>query len=143
LRIVRSRAEAEDVVQDTFVEVWRRAREYDGARGEISAWIMGMARSRCIDRLRRARVRANYAARGEHHDVVTQAVDERVIESEHGARVHAALAKLPREQQTALSLAYFEGLTQQQVAEKLALPLGTVKTRIRLALEKLAKELEP
>jgi RNA polymerase sigma-70 factor (ECF subfamily) len=66
LRIVRSRAEAEDVVQDTFLEVWRRAPEYDATRGELSSWILSMARSRCIDRIRRARVRARHAQQVHH-----------------------------------------------------------------------------
>ena len=143
LRIVRSRAEAEDVVQDTFVEVWRRAGDYDPQRGEVSAWIMGMARSRCIDSVRRARVRSAYALRTEPAASVAQdAPDENAVSNEHGARVRKVLASLPTEQRTALELAYFEGLTQQQIAAHVGVPLGTVKTRVRLALEKLSKELE-
>lgn len=142
LRIVRSRAEAEDVVQDTFVEVWRRARDYDPRRGEVSAWIMGMARSRCIDRVRRARVRSAYAMRGDADEVPPKAPEDNAAANEHGVRVREVLASLPTEQRTALELAYFDGLTQQQIAAQIGAPLGTVKTRIRLALEKLGKELE-
>ena len=143
LRIVRSRAEAEDVVQDTFVEVWRRAGDYDPQRGEVSAWIMGMARSRCIDRVRRARVRSAYAMRTKSDDnLAHDAPDENAVTNEHGAHVRKVLALLPTEQRTALELAYFDGLTQQQIASQVGAPLGTVKTRIRLALEKLSKELE-
>ncbi len=142
LRIVRSRAEAEDVVQDTFLEVWRRAPEYDAARGELSSWILSMARSRCIDRVRRARVRARHAEQVHHvsPDFGDQ-LEERLAMSEHGERVRTLLLALPKEQREALQLAYFEGLTQQEIAERSGIPLGTVKTRLRLSLEKLAKEL--
>lgn len=141
LRIVRSREEAEDVVQDTFMEVWRRAGDYDATRGELSTWIMTMARTRSIDRVRRARVRARYA---ENADPLPrpEAPDERASASEHGHKLRAVLSSLPAEQRTALELAYFNGLSQQQIAERTGAPLGTVKTRLRLALEKLAAEFE-
>jgi RNA polymerase sigma-70 factor, ECF subfamily len=130
-------------VQDTFVEVWRRARDYDPQRGEVSAWIMGMARSRCIDRMRRARVRSAYAMRAEVDGGSADAApDDNAAANQHGAHVRRVLASLPAEQRTALELAYFDGLTQQQIAMQVGAPLGTVKTRIRLALEKLSKELE-
>jgi RNA polymerase sigma-70 factor, ECF subfamily len=149
LRIVRSRAEAEDVVQDTFLELWRRAREFDPARGELSAWIMSIARSRCIDRVRRARVRARLATKaGESpgadggQERPSEVPDERAALSQRGQRVRALLASLPAEQRTTLELAYFEGLTQAQIATQTGTPLGTVKTRLRLALEKLSPQLE-
>src|ERR1700712_1013052 len=72
LRIVRSKEEAEDVVQDTFVEVWRRAGDYDASRGELSSWIMAMARSRCLDRVRRLRVRSRYAQSAEASEQLAQ-----------------------------------------------------------------------
>lgn len=148
LRIVRSRAEAEDVVQDTFLELWRRAREFDPARGELSAWIMSIARSRCIDRVRRAKVRtrlaqtAGEAAGFETEGRASEVPDETAVLSQRGQRVRALLSALPSEQRTALELAYFEGLTQAQIAEQTGTPLGTVKTRLRLALEKLSPQLE-
>ena len=140
VRIVRSKEEAEDVVQDTFLEVWRRAREYDPKRGELSSWMLAMARSRCLDRVRRARVRARHAERpsDEHGG---EAPDEHAATSEYGAQVRSVLAALPAEQRTALELAYFEGLTQLEIAERTHAPLGTVKTRLRLALEKLSSQL--
>jgi RNA polymerase sigma-70 factor (ECF subfamily) len=141
LRIVRSQAEAEDVVQDTFLEVWRRASEFDGARGELSSWIMAMARSRAIDRVRRARVRARYAATPQPEPSVPTP-DEQASQQQDGAKVRGVLDTLPPEQRSALELAYFDGLTQQQIAERTGLPLGTVKTRLRLALEKLSAQLE-
>jgi RNA polymerase sigma-70 factor, ECF subfamily len=143
LRIVRSRAEAEDVVQDTFLEVWRRASEYDGSRGELSAWIMSMARSRSIDRVRRARVRTRYVENADPQELPLPATpDDQASAQQDGAKVRGVLQTLPPEQRSALELAYFDGLTQQQIAERTGIPLGTVKTRLRLALEKLSSQLE-
>jgi RNA polymerase sigma-70 factor (ECF subfamily) len=141
LRILRSKAEAEDVVQDTFLEVWRRASEFDGSRGELSSWIMSMARSRSIDRVRRARVRLRYAESSEPEPSMTTPDDQAAMHQD-GARVRGVLESLPPEQRSALELAYFDGLTQQQIAERTGIPLGTVKTRLRLALEKLSNQLE-
>lgn len=140
VRIVRSKEEAEDVVQDTFLEVWRRAREYDPKRGELATWILAMARSRCLDRMRRARVRARHAERPEQ-EPLGESPDEQAATSEYGEQVRGVLAALPAEQRVALELAYFEGLTQQEIAERTHAPLGTVKTRLRLALEKLSGQL--
>jgi RNA polymerase sigma-70 factor (ECF subfamily) len=142
LRILRSREEAEDVVQDTFLEVWRRAGEYDHGRGELSSWILAMARSRSIDRVRRARVRARFAEVAQPEGSEVSAPDQGAEASREGQKVRGVLASLPPEQRTALELAYFEGLTQPQIAERTGAPLGTVKTRLRLALEKLSDQLE-
>jgi RNA polymerase sigma-70 factor, ECF subfamily len=141
LRIVRSKEEAEDVVQDTFVEVWRRASDYDASRGELASWIMAMARSRCIDRVRRARVRQRFA---QTPSVVELAAgpDQQAAASEHGETLRRVLSALPKEQRQAVELAYFDGLTQRQIAEQTGTPLGTVKTRLRLGLEKLGSQLE-
>jgi RNA polymerase sigma-70 factor, ECF subfamily len=141
LRIVRSKAEAEDVVQDTFLEVWRRASEFDGSRGELSSWIMAMARSRSIDKVRRAKVRARYA-QTEPVEAPPSTPDEQAAQHRDGAKLRGVLETLPPEQRSALELAYFDGLTQQQIADRTGLPLGTVKTRLRLALEKLSTQLE-
>lgn len=141
LRIVRSKEEAEDVVQDTFLEVWRRASDYDVSRGELSSWIMSMARSRSIDRVRRARVRTRYAQTSEAPPPLETPADQAAA-SEDGTKIRDVLSTLPAEQRLALELAYFDGLTQQQIAERTAAPLGTVKTRLRLALEKLSTQLE-
>ena len=143
LRIVRSKAEAEDVVQETFLEVWRRAGDYDVSRGELASWIASMARSRCIDRVRRARVRSRYAQQeaSAAPEGVPDRLDDAVAMKEQAQRVRRLLDELPKEQREALELAYFEGLTQQQIAERIGAPLGTIKTRLRLALERLSKEL--
>jgi RNA polymerase sigma-70 factor, ECF subfamily len=147
LRIVRSREEAEDIVQDTFLELWRRAREFDPKRGELTAFITAIARSRCLDRVRRARVRTRFATErpAEREGTVGQgpaAPDDQAVSDQHGRKLRDVLLSLPSEQREALELAYFEGLTQQQIAARTGSPLGTVKTRLRLALEKLSPQLE-
>jgi RNA polymerase sigma-70 factor (ECF subfamily) len=138
-RILKDRGEAEDVVQETFLEVWRRARQYDASRGQISTWMFVIARSRAIDRVRKRR-----SVSADLEQVVDSfAVDaySHVQHKESSARVLSALELLPGEQRNVIELAFFEGLTQQQISERTGLPLGTIKTRMRLAMEKLARAL--
>jgi RNA polymerase sigma-70 factor (ECF subfamily) len=143
LRIVRDEADAEDVLQDVFAQAWRQARRYDPARGTVAAWLLTMARTRAIDRLRARRARPDTSAPasddGTWLDVSAPVVDpgDALAASRDAARVRAALEALPLLQRLAIELAYFEGLTQSQIAERLEEPLGTVKTRIRLGLLKL------
>jgi len=140
LRILGSAEEAEEIVQDTFVEIWRRASEYRAERGAPAAWVAAMARSRAIDRLRE-RGRADKAARAmaaEPQRDPEPLPSESAARRQERARVRAALASLPAEQRRVVELAYFEGLTQTEIARATGDPLGTVKTRIRLAMEKLA-----
>ena len=138
LRILRRRDEAEDVLQELFLQVWKRATDFDAARGRPFTWLVTMARSRAIDRLRsldarnRAGVEAARAAGEEWADAVTDA-----IRSEQGEIVRRALAELPEEQRRALLLAYFEGLTQTEIAARLNAPLGTIKTRMRSGMIRL------
>jgi RNA polymerase sigma-70 factor (ECF subfamily) len=142
LRILHSRAEAEDCLQEIFIQVWRQASDFDEARGRPFTWLVTMARSRAIDRLRASGSRdrtAQDAARAvveETSDAVTDA-----IRSEQAAVVRDALDALPQEQRRVLELAYFEGLTQSEVAERLNQPLGTIKTRTRTAMMKLREML--
>jgi RNA polymerase sigma-70 factor (ECF subfamily) len=141
LRLLGARPEAEEIVQETFVEVWRRAGEFDGARGGAASWITAIARNRAIDRLRArgASERRDLEVGRDAPSVPTPLEDvEQRLERE---RVTAALAELPPEQRTAIDLAYFHGLTQREIAERTGEPLGTVKTRVRLAMEKLAARL--
>lgn len=141
LRILNDRPEAEDVLQEAFVQVWRRAADFDPSRGRAFTWLVTIARSRALDRLRavgsRARV-VDEATQTAPNEVGDAAAD--ALRSEQASIVRRALAELPNEQRRTLLLAYFEGLTQTEIAERLGDPLGTVKTRMRLGLIKL-KEL--
>lgn len=133
-RVLGDRAEAEDVLQEVFVRVWDRAAEYDLSRGSVAAWVMSSIRNGAIDRLRR---------KDAFHRAVDGAAAQPRPEPEEREfpedlkRVSAAVAKLPEEQRQAIELAYFEGLSQSEIASRLAQPLGTVKTRMRLAMQKL------
>lgn len=133
-RVLGDRAEAEDVLQEVFVRVWDRAAEFDVARGSVAAWLMGSIRNASIDRLRRkdAFHRAlEGAAALPRPDGGPQELPEDL------RRVKAAVEALSEEQRKPIELAYFEGLTQTEIAARLGQPLGTVKTRMRLGMQKL------
>ncbi len=139
-RIVHDRADAEDVLQEVFLQVWRRARDFDETRGRAFTWLVTIARSRALDRLRTAKSRtrlADEASQVPRDDVGDAAVD--AAKSETVAIVRNALAELPEDQKKALFLAYFEGLTQTEIAAHLGDPLGTVKTRMRSGMIRLRK----
>jgi RNA polymerase sigma-70 factor (ECF subfamily) len=140
LRILHSQTEAEDVLQEVFLQVWQRASSFDEARGRPFTWLVTLARSRAIDRLRslgsRDRAVDEAGREAEASGGTRDAVDD-AIRSERGEMVRRALATLPDEQRSTLVLAYFEGLTQTEIAERLGTPLGTVKTRMRSGMIKL------
>lgn len=138
IRIVGSRAEAEDVLQEVFLQVWQRASTFDPSRGRPFTWLVTLARSRAIDRLRStsARERAALASAEEETNPTGDAASD-AVRSEQSEIVRRALAAIPEEQRRTLLLAYFEGLTQTEIAERLKQPLGTVKTRMRAGLMKL------
>lgn len=138
-RILRLPGDAEEIVQEAFLQVWRRAGEYNPARGEPDAWVVTIVRSRALDRLRSRASVERTALASAAEPVQTSTVSpledaERRVERE---RVTAALGALPVEQRTCLELAYYEGLSHSQIAERTGSPLGTVKTRLKLAVEKL------
>ncbi len=142
LRVLGSRADAEEVLQETFLEVWRRAREFDPSRGGVETWVTTIARTRAIDRRRAMGTVARIAEDVTHQPPPTSATPvspaEAASQGQDRARVAAAMRELPPEQRAVVELAYFEGLSQREIAERTGDPLGTVKTRARLALEKLA-----
>ena len=144
LRILHDRADAEDVVQEVFAQVWAQAGRYDPSRGAVAAWMVMLTRSRAIDRLRAKRARPDAAADASAAESVvdlTAAQDLELLSAEQVTRLQRALVELPEAQRTALELAYYEGLTHVEVAARLAEPLGTVKTRIRQAVLKLREAL--
>ena len=144
LRVLRNEADAEEITSDVYLQVWRNASTFDAARGSVNAWLTMLTRSRSIDRLRsRARARkeealdtvAGVAAPGETPESASWLGQQR-------GRVRAALQCLSPEQREAIELAYFSGLTQSELAERLQQPLGTIKTRIRLGMIKLRERLQ-
>lgn len=139
-RVLRNDAEAEDVVQDTFVEVWRSATRYDPRRAAPERWILTMVRTRAIDRLRQRGARGRL---GDNLGVQPQpegapALDVQLGTSREAQRLREALSQLPPEQRAVLEQAYDAGLTQREIAQATGTPLGTVKTRTRVAMLKLA-----
>ena len=139
------RNDAEEIVQDVFVKLWQRAGQFDPARGSFAAWFMTIARHRVFDELKQRR-RA-VAVAGAVDDLLEAAPDpgpapdERASLDERRIAVLAAVKQLPDEQRRALVLAYFGGLSQSEIAESLGVPLGTVKRRLRLAVDKLRASL--
>jgi RNA polymerase sigma-70 factor (ECF subfamily) len=148
LRIVNDRAEAEEVLGETFWQVWNSAQNYDATRGTIEAWIFSIARSRALDRLRARKRREVSMAL---HDTAQQVAprgqapipEELTLQGERARAVATALNGLSAEQRLPIELAYYEGLSQTEIAGRLGQPLGTIKTRIRLGLLRLRHVLGP
>ena len=138
-RMLGSRTDAEDVLQEVFLQIWRKAGDFDERRGRPFHWLATLARSRALDRLsvlssrsRLIAVRAHYSASEDGSDPVDEA------SLAEGARhLRSALGQIPASQRTVLLLAYFEGLSQSEIAARLDRPLGTVKSHTRLGLTKL------
>ena len=152
LAIVREPADAEEVVVDAFGQAWRSASSFDAARGSVGAWLATIARTRALDtvRARGRRARAHDRAAllsddGVAAPIATTGSDpSRAVELGDARRlVSQALAVLSAPQRVAIELAYFEGLSQSEIAERLSEPLGTIKTRIRAGMEKLRGLLGP
>lgn len=145
VRIVGDRALAEEITADSFVSVWRASGSYSAERGRFVAWLMSVVRHRAIDELRRLNVRPEGSAVELNEALQTTAhpdgLDDVVDTRRRQELVRLVMAGLPAPQREALELAYFGGLTQQEIAEKTGTPLGTIKTRMRLGLLKMREEL--
>jgi RNA polymerase sigma-70 factor, ECF subfamily len=143
-RMVGNRVTAEDITQEAFLSIWRSRLRYDQARGSVRTWVLGIVHNRAIDQLRRGTV---HDRRRETLDGVEERFEARERTDVEAARreeargVHGALETLPEEQRRTIELAYFGGFSHSQIAEMLGMPVGTVKGRMRLGLEKMRKQL--
>lgn len=144
-RMVGSRVLAEDVTQEAFLAIWRSRSCYSPARGSVLTWALGITHHRAIDALRRGAVHQRQRADGNGHaerEPADELTDVEALRRQEAETVRSALDLLPGEQCRTIELAYFGGLTHAEIAERLGLPVGTVKGRIRLGLEKLRETLE-
>jgi RNA polymerase sigma-70 factor (ECF subfamily) len=144
-RIVGDRTTAEDVTQEAFISIWRSGARYDRARGSVRAWTLGIVRNRGIDALRRE---AGKAPRLDFDDEAIleqrpsgELTDDEAVRREEAAEVRGAMLELPGEQSKVIQLAYFGGFSHSEIAEMLSMPLGTVKGRMRLGMEKIRTQL--
>jgi RNA polymerase sigma-70 factor (ECF subfamily) len=135
LRLLRNRPDADDVLQETFLQVWNQAGRFDPERANVDGWVLMIARSRAADRLRKraAAPTADLTA----DPVATADPSEPLARADDATRVSNALGQLPHEQRELIRMAFFDGLTHEQIARAMNIPLGTVKTRIRLGLIRL------
>ncbi|MGA7236517.1 MAG: sigma-70 family RNA polymerase sigma factor [Bryobacteraceae bacterium] len=142
VRVVRDGALAEDLVQETFLRVWNRAQGFDAQRGALGPWLLAVARNRAIDYLRSASGRERNALELEEvdHPSLYTNMERDILASDKARVIRAALDKLAPNQREVIELAYFEGLTQTEMAERMGQPLGTVKTWVRTALKNLREE---
>jgi RNA polymerase sigma-70 factor, ECF subfamily len=143
LRVVRDGGIAEDLVQETFLRVWNRVQGFDAERGGLGAWLLAVARNRAIDYLRSAagRMRNAVEVPETDHPAMFADMEKELFNSDRVRRVRTALEKLSANQRAVIELAYFEGLSQAEMAERMKQPLGTVKTWVRTALKSLRDEL--
>jgi RNA polymerase sigma-70 factor, ECF subfamily len=138
IRFLNNREEAEDVLQETFLQIWQKAKNFDENRGRGFTWLVTLSRGRAIDRLRSLAVRQRTAVESLNakSEAIANIEDQTMIKQQRLA-IANILNELPKDQRTVLLLAYFEGFTQTEIAAKLDSPLGTVKTRMRKATIKL------
>jgi RNA polymerase sigma-70 factor, ECF subfamily len=143
LRVVRDTGIAEDLVQETFLRVWNRVQGFEAGKGTIGPWLLAVARNRAIDYLRSAGGRERNALELEDniYPALASDMEQSILNSDRIRLVKAAMDKLSPNQRQAIELAYFEGLSQSEMAERMGQPLGTVKTWVRTALRSLRDEL--
>jgi RNA polymerase sigma-70 factor (ECF subfamily) len=143
-RMTQSRNAAEDVVQEAFLSLWRSGARYDRARGSVRTWILGIVHNRAIDALRRSTVHSRRRASDEGIEerfAAAERTDVEVARRDEARELRDALATLPDEQSRVIELAYFGGFSHSEIASMLQMPIGTVKGRMRLGLQKMRGEL--
>jgi RNA polymerase sigma-70 factor (ECF subfamily) len=140
-RIVGSRSAAEDVTQEGFISIWRSGGRYDRTRGSVRAWALGIVRNRAIDVLRRESTRAPRLALDDEAILeqrpAKELTEDEALRRQEASELRGALAELPSDQSKVIQLAYFGGFSHSEIAEMLGMPLGTVKGRMRLGMEKI------
>lgn len=144
LSIVRDGATAEDLVQETFLRVWNRARSFDAERGSLGAWLLTIARNRALDHLRSSGSRMDrnsFEFDAREHPALFVDMERDVFQGDQAKTIRRALEGLNDNQREVIRLAYYEGLSQTEMAERMGQPLGTVKTWVRAALKSLRAEL--
>ncbi len=145
-RILGNTADAEEAIQDVFVQIWMKAEMFDATKGQPFHWVLALTRNRCIDglraRQRRSRLIADSGGDGSTTLVVESQPSEPPWDRADVAAIQAAVNNLPKEQRQAIELAFFRGLTHQEIAESLKEPLGTIKARIRRGMLKLREDLQ-
>lgn len=143
LRVLRDRAQAEEVTQEVFLQVWRSAGSFDPSRGSALAWLLTLAHRRAVDRVRSAQAQSkrDLAYESQHVDTPFDSTAESAQERMEATRVRSALDVLTSPQRSAIELAFFDGLTHREVSERLGVPLGTAKTRIRDGLKRMREQM--
>lgn len=144
-RVLNDTSDAEEVLQEVFLQVWKQAKRYDGSRSSVSTWLSLITRSRSIDRLRSRQVvdRTLASVQQEKRDTHTSPEGPgSVWTDQRSERLRREMAALPEEQRQVLELAFFQGMTQSEIAGQTGIPLGTVKTRTLLAMKKLRQALQ-
>lgn len=145
-RMCGTRPQAEDVVQEAFVSIWRSGARYDRARGSVRSWVLGIVHNRAIDGLRRSLVHDKRRASDEGIEERFEATERTEVEAarrEEALAIQGILAGLPPDQSRVIELAYFGGFTHSEIAQMLETPIGTIKGRMRLGLEKMRLHLAP
>jgi len=144
LSIVRDAAIAEDLVQETFLRVWNRVQGFEADRGALGPWLLAIARNRAIDHVRSLSSRMERSSQefdAREHPSLFVDMEREVFNADHARIIRKAIEKLSANQQKVIELAYYEGLSQTEMAERMGHPLGTVKTWVRSALKNLRDEL--
>ena len=142
--IVRDAGVAEDMVQETFLRVWNRVHAFEAGRGALGPWLLAIARNRAIDHVRSAAARIDrnsFDLDLRERPSLFMDIEREVLNADHAQKIRKAISQLDPKQQKVIELAYYEGLSQTEMAEKMGEPLGTVKTWVRSALRHLREEL--
>lgn len=146
LAIVRDATAAEDLVQETFLRVWNRVQIFEPGRGALGPWVIAIARNRAIDHVRSLQAKAErnvFEVESCEHPSLFVDMERDLLNTDHARVIRKALSKLDSNQRKVIELAYYEGLSQTEMAERMGQPLGTVKTWVRTALKNLRQELRP